>query len=87
MIKAMKTKTGVTPQLHVLAKEFNENLYNAMANETETDTLISQVAAFKDIIDEVGPGLMTPEEVAHIGEKSVSMVDKSLERIEENNKT
>lgn len=83
----MKEKTGVTPELHALAKQFNENLYNAMTNETETDTLISQVAAFKDIIDEVGPGLMTPEEVAHIGEKSVSMVEKSLERIEENNKT
>ena len=57
-----------------------------MTNETETDTLIQQVQAFKDIIEEAGPGLMTEAEVAHMGEKSISMVEKSLERIEENNK-
>ena len=43
LIKAMKTKTGVTPELHALAKQFNTNLYEAMSNETETDTLIAQV--------------------------------------------
>jgi hypothetical protein len=42
-----------------MAKTFNENLYKAMQNEMETDTLITQVQAFKDIIDEAGPGFMT----------------------------
>ena len=43
--------------------------------------------AFKDIIDEAGPGFMTQEEVVYLGEKAVGMVDKSLARIDENNKT
>lgn len=30
---------------------------------------------------------MNADEVAHLGEKAVSMVDKSLERVDENNKT
>ena len=38
------------------------------------------------MIDAAGPGLMSAEEVNHLGEKSVSIVNKSLERIEENNK-
>ena len=39
----MKAKTGVTAELHALAKKFNENLYKAMQNETETDALVAQV--------------------------------------------
>ena len=69
-----------------MAKEYNTNLYNAMQNELDTDTLITQVQAFKDVIDEAGPGLMSQEEVDFIGTKSISIVTKSLERIEENNK-
>ena len=57
-----------------------------MTNEIETDTLITQVQAFKEIIDECGPGLMDAAQVAHIGDKSISMVAKSLERVEENKK-
>ena len=86
LIKAQKAKTGITPELHARAKAFNENLYKAMTTEIETDTLISQVQAFKEIIDECGPGLMNAEQVNHIGEKAVSMVEKSLDRVEENKK-
>ncbi len=64
-----------------MAKTFNENLYNAMKNELETDTLITQVQAFKDIIDEAGPLFMTEAEVTHLGEKSIDIVTKSLQRI------
>ena len=62
LLKAMKKKDGgVTPQLHEVAKKFFENIHNAMQEETETDTLIAQVQAFKDIIDEAGPGLLTQQ--------------------------
>jgi len=57
-----------------------------MQEETETDTLIAQVQAFKDIIDESGPGLLTQQQAEYFGEKAIGMVDKSLTRIEENNK-
>ena len=86
LIKAQKARTGITAELHQRAKGFNENLYKAMTNEIETDTLITQVQAFKEIIDECGPGLMDAAQVAHIGDKSISMVTKSLERVEENKK-
>ena len=49
--------------------------------------MIAQVQAFKDIIEEAGVGLMSQEEVVTIGEKSIAMVTKSLERVEENKKT
>lgn len=68
-----------------MAKTFNANLYKAMQSEYDTDTLIVQVQAFKDVIDAAGPGLMTPEEVSHLGEKSIDIVNKSLERIAQNN--
>jgi hypothetical protein len=41
LIKCVKQVYGVTPQLHVMAKTFNENIYKAMQAETETDTLIA----------------------------------------------
>jgi len=39
------------------------------------------VQAFKDIIDEAGAGFMNAEEVAHLGEKSIDIINKSLQRI------
>jgi hypothetical protein len=36
-----------------------EKLWTAMKKETETDTLICQVQAMKDIIDEVGVGFFS----------------------------
>jgi hypothetical protein len=57
-----------------------------MTSETETDTLITQVQAFKDIIDECEQGLMNAEQVNMMGDKSIAMVTKSLERVEENKK-
>jgi len=68
-----------------MAKTFNTNLYNAMKEELDTDTLIVQVQAFKDVIDEAGEGLMSAEEVEHIGEKAIDIVTKSLDRIKQNN--
>ena len=67
-----------------MAKTFNANIYKAMQSELDTDTLIVQVQSFKDVIDVAGAGLMSAEEVAHLGDKSIDIVNKSLERIKQN---
>lgn len=41
-----------------MSRIFLENLWKAINKETETDTLICQVQAAKEIIDEVGAGLL-----------------------------
>lgn len=80
-MKAAKSKNVDTATLHTMAKEYNTNLYNAMKEELDTDTLTQQVQAFKEVIDEAGPGLMNQQEVEHLAEKSFDIVNKSLERI------
>ena len=85
LMKAAVARQIPTPQLHQMAKTFNANIYKAMQNELDTDTLIVQVQSFKDVIDAAGAGLMTAEEVAHLGDKSIDIVTKSLERIKQNN--
>jgi len=81
LMKAAKLRNVDTASLHQLAKTFNANLYAAMQQEMDTDTLIEQVNAFKSIIDEAGPGMMTADEVAHLGTKAIDMVNESLKRI------
>ena len=61
-----------------MAKAFNVNLYSAIEKETDTDTMIVQVQAFKDIIDEAGQGLMNAEEVQHIADKAIEICASSL---------
>ena len=85
LMKAGKARNVDIATLHAMAKTFNTNLYNAMKEELDTDTLIVQVQAFKDVIDEAGVGLMSADEVEHIGQKSIDIVTKSLERIMQNN--
>jgi len=46
----------------------------------------TQLTAMKDIIDEAGNGLFNQEEVTVLADATVRMVEKSLERIEENRK-
>ena len=83
-MKAAVSRQIPTPQLHQMAKTFNANIYKAMQSELDTDTLIVQVQSFKDVIDAAGAGLMSAEEVAHLGDKSIDIVNKSLERIQQN---
>lgn len=67
-----------------MGRTFTANLHKSMQKETETDTLIAQVNAFKDIIDECGQGFLTAEDVSDLGTKAVRIVTKSLERVAEN---
>ena len=86
LMKAGKVKNVDVAQLHAMAKAFNVNLYSAIEKEVDTDTMIVQVQAFKDIIDQAGPGLMNAEEVQHIADKTIDICASSLQRIEQNNK-
>lgn len=54
-----------------------------MKEETETDCLISQVAAVRETILEMGANFLTQEEVSEIGNMSLRIIDKSLLRIKE----
>jgi len=54
-----------------------------MKEETETDCLISQVSAVKEIIIEMGQNFLANHEVEEIGQMGLRIIDKSLKRIEE----
>jgi len=86
LLKSVKQVNGITPELHVIAKLYNENLINAMKLETETEVIITQVQSLREIIDEAGEGLLNQDEVKFLSDKSVFMVEQSLERIDQNNK-
>jgi len=64
-----------------------EKLFEAMKLETETETLSFQVQSLKDVIDEVGPGLMTQQILDTFTNEILLMYAKSDERINENNQT
>ena len=42
-----------------MARAFNGNILEAMKEETETDVLISQTSAVKEILNEMGPGFLS----------------------------
>jgi hypothetical protein len=83
LIKCFKQKNGVNQDLYNMARAYNTNIFAAMKEETETDCLISQVAAVREIILEMGPNFLAQQEVDEIGEMSLRIIDKSLKRIEE----
>jgi importin-5 len=68
-----------------MSKLFLESLWKAINKETETDTLICQVQAAKEIIDEVGGNLLTQETVDAFAKLLIDMYHKSDDRIKENN--
>lgn len=67
-----------------MARVYNEKLFKALENETDTETRISQLQALKEIIDEAGPGLFSADEVNQLGSMAMSEVEKSNERIKDN---
>jgi hypothetical protein len=68
-----------------MSKFYLDSLWKAINKETETDTLICQVQAAKEIIDEVGEGLLTQETVDLFAKLLLDLYHKSDERIKENN--
>jgi len=86
LVATAKKCNADATQIHAMGRAFTENLYKAMKKEFDTDTAIGQVTAFKEIIDHCGNDYMTQAEVEHIGDFSITIVEKSLKRIEENEK-
>jgi hypothetical protein len=46
-----------------MAKKYSNNIIDAMETETETDCLIAQAQAVKEILEEAGENLLQPESV------------------------
>lgn len=86
LIKCVKeAQPGNQEVLINMGRVYLEHLWKAIETETETDTLICQVQAVKEIIDEVGTGFLNQETVDALTQKLVDMYHKSDERIKENN--
>ena len=66
-----------------MARMFNNNITTAMEKETETDVLISQVSAVREILLEVEAGFLNQDEVTFLSDRSITIISKSLLRIKE----
>jgi hypothetical protein len=85
LIKCVK-ENNANPELLVsMGKTYLDALWKAVQNETETDTMICQVQAIKEVIDEVGAGFLTQETIDALYKQLVDMYYKSNQRINENN--
>lgn len=73
-------------QMHELAKQYSNNIIQAMESETETDCLVCQAQAIKEIVEEAGPGLLQPESVTQFSDKVFEFIRQSENRIQENTK-
>jgi hypothetical protein len=86
LVKCVK---GANPSaighLQEMSRFFLESLWKAINKETETDTLICQVQAAKEIIDEVGEGILHQESVNAIAKLLIDIYNNSDNRIKENN--
>jgi len=75
-----------TASIHEMAKQFSNNILDAMDTETETDCLICQAQALKEIIEEAGDNLLQPASVDQFADKVFEFIKQSENRIQENNK-
>jgi len=75
-----------TETLHQMAKEYSNNIIEAMDSETETDCLINQAQALKEIVEEAGQNLLQADSVDQFSDKVFEFIKQSENRIQENNK-
>lgn len=83
IVKCYKLRSGFCPELVTLARHFQANIDSAMKKETETDVLISQVYAMKDIMMHVEYPYLNQLEVQVIGDQCFNIIEKSLQRLVE----
>ena len=75
LIKCAKEANPSNIQLiHEMAKTYSNNLIEAMESETETDCLICQAQAIKEIIEEAGDNLLQPDSVKAFSEKIFTFI-------------
>jgi len=67
--------------IHEMAKKYSNNIIDAMETETETDCLIAQAQAVKEILEEAGANLLQPESVDLFWKKILEFIQQSENRI------
>lgn len=72
--------------IHEMAKGYSNNIIDAMQTETETDCLICQAQALKEIVDEAGQNLLQPASVDQFAKQIFDFITQSENRIQDNNK-
>jgi len=85
LIKCAKEANPNVELLVNMGRTYLDSIWKAVQNETETDTMICQVQAMKEIIDEVGAGFLDQTTVDALYKQLVDMYYKSGQRINENN--
>jgi hypothetical protein len=85
LIKCAKESNPNAELLINMGRTYLDAIWKAVQNETETDTMICQVQAMKEIIDEVGAGFLDQTTVDALYKQLVDMYYKSGQRINENN--
>lgn len=65
------------PLIHDMAKKYSNNIIDAMETETESDCLIAQAQAIKEILEEAGPNLLQPESVDLFWKKILEFIQQS----------
>lgn len=73
-------------EMQIMAKKYSNNIIDAMESETETDCLICQAQALKEIIEEAGDNLLVQESVNQFHSKVWSFIESSENRISDNKK-
>jgi len=69
-----------------MSKMFCNNIIEAMDTETETECLIAQSQAIKEILEEAGNNLLQQDSVDQFSAKIFEFLKQSENRIEDNNK-
>ncbi len=59
LIKCAKKAGGITQGLHDMARAFQTNILEAQSEETETDVLITQTNAIREIVLEMGSNFLS----------------------------
>ena len=86
LIKCAKSSGASQQELHTMAKLYSNNIISAMDSETETECLIAQSTAVKEIVEEAGDNLLQPESVDQFSEKIFNFIKESENRIQDNEK-
>jgi len=83
---AKEAQPNNTQMIHTMAKMYCNNIIDAMESETETDCLIVQAQAIKEIVEESGNNLLQAASVDEFTNKIFGFIQQSENRISENNK-
>jgi len=87
LIKCAKTAfPDKVAEMQIMAKKYSNNIIDAMESETETDCLICQAQALKEIIEEAGDNLLVAESVTQFHTKVWTFIESSENRISDNRK-